>query len=138
MVDGVIMMKKHVIILSTVLVLLLGGFLVFNIFVPKTNISTTTASLTYIYDGRDINTSLSNEEGELLKNIFNDKRLYSDDPSCGFTEDVSIRFEDMVFCIACDNCPIVKLGSKYFKISTTDRKTVEQIFEKYGGSFPCV
>jgi hypothetical protein len=138
MVDGVIIMKKYIIIISVILILLLGGYFMFNIFAPKINISSTSASLTYVYGSQNINTSLSTEEGELLKSIFNNKRLYSDNPSCGFTEEVSIRFENFVFCIACDDCPIVKFGNKYFKISTVDRKTIEKIFEKYGGSFPCI
>ncbi len=132
-------MKKYVIvIISTVLILSLGGYLIFSAFAPKTNISAERASLTYIYNDKAISKSLSNEETEALKNLFNNKRLYSDNPSCGFTENVSICFDALVFCIACDDCPIVKLGNSFFKISKNDRETVDQIFEKYGGSFPCV
>ena len=132
-------MKKYTLFfVSAALILLLGGLVTLNIFTPKTNISTVNASLTYIYEERRVNTPLLPEESLLLKNIFNNKKLYSDTPSCGFTENVSVRFNDLVFCIACDDCPIIKLGNKYFKISTSDRKTIEQIFEKYGGLFPCV
>lgn len=136
--DGVIMTKKYVIIILLVLALLLGGFLMFNIFATKTNISAENASLVFVYNGKEINSQLSNEESILLKNIFNNKRLYSDNPSCGFTENVSICFDDLVFCIACDDCAIIRLENKYFKISKSDRETVNQIFEKYGGAFPCV
>lgn len=135
---GAMVMKKYIIIVSVVLILLVGGGGMFGIFNPRTKIISTSACLTYVYNTQNINTLLSDKEGNLLKDIFNNKRLYSDNPSCGFTEDVSICFEDMVFCVACDGCPIVKLGNKYFKISTSDRKTIDQIFEKYGGAFPCV
>jgi len=116
----------------------LGENIVASIFGPKINITTTTANLIYVYDGKDINETLSSEESELLRKIFNNKTLYSDNPSCGFTEEVSIRFDDLAFCIACDDCPVVKLGEKVIKISIKDRKTIVQIFEKYGGKFPCV
>ena len=121
-----------------VLILSLGGYFMFNNLAYKTNISDTTAWLTYVYDKQKISEPLSPEESELLKNIFNNKRLYSDHPSCGFTENVSIRFDNLVFSIACDGCPIIKVGNKFFKISKKDRETVNQIFEKYGGTFPCV
>lgn len=132
-------MKKQVIILvSVVAILLLGGYFMFNVFTPKTNIHNTNASIKYVYNYININTQLTAEESETLRNIFNNKRLYSDNPSCGFVENVSIRFDDLIFCIACDNCPIMKLGNKFFKISKDDRVIVNKIFEKYGGTFPCV
>jgi hypothetical protein len=132
------MLKKYIVITSIALAFLLGGLLVFNVLIPKTNISAENASLFYVYDDIEINEQLSLEESVLLKTMFNNKRLYPDNPSCGFTENVSIRFDDLVFCIACDGCEIIEFENKYFKISKSDRETVNRIFEKYGGLFPCI
>ncbi|NLP35258.1 MAG: hypothetical protein GX359_08715 [Clostridiales bacterium] len=131
-------MKKYIIITVSFFLFLFMGVIVFNIFYPRVDIYDTKASLTYVYNDKSIKTQLTDEESLLLKEIFNNKKLRTDNPSCGFTENISISFNDLVFCIACDDCPIVKLGKKYFKISKSDRETVEQIFKKYGGSFPCV
>jgi len=132
-------MKKRIIIsIIAIVILIIGGYFMLNILSPKVSILGTNARLTYIYSDKNIDISLSAEESETIKNMFNGKKTYSDNPSCGFTEDVSIRFDNLIFCIACDQCPIVKLEGKYFKISKADREVINLIFEKYGGSFPCV
>lgn len=132
-------MKKCIIIsIIAIVILIIGGYFMLNILSPKVSILGTNARLTYIYSDKNIDISLSAEESETIKNMFNGKKTHSDNPSCGFTEDVSIRFDNLIFCIACDQCPIVKLEGKYFKISKADREVINLIFEKYGGSFPCV
>ena len=110
----------------------------FNIFALKTNIPDESARIIYIYNDQKVNILLSDEESDIIRNIFNNRKLYSDNPSCGFTQNVSVRFNELIFCIACDNCPIIKLRNKYFKISSEDREVVNQIFEKYNGIFPCL
>ena len=132
-------MKKSIIILLIVnAILTTRGYFMINILFPKVRILDANARLTYIYSDKNIDISLSAEESERIKSMFNGKRTYSDNPSCGFTENISIRFNNLIFCIACDKCPIVKLGDKYFKISESDREIINRIFEKNGGSFPCI
>lgn len=133
-------MRKRILITSIIIIviLIIGGFFMLNILSSKVSIPDTNARLIYIYSDKNIDINLSAEESETIKNMFNGKKIYSDNPSCGFTEDVSIRFDNLIFCIACDQCPIVKLEGKYFKISKADREVINLIFEKYGGSFPCV
>lgn len=132
-------MKKRIIFISTiVLILILGGLLVINTLFPKVNISTEKATLNYNYNKENISVELNEYESELLRKIFNGKRLYRDNPSCGFTENISIRFGDLIFCVACDNCPIVKLDNKYFKISEIELQKLHNIFKSRGGVFPCV
>ena len=132
-------MKKYtLVVISVVLGLLVAGLLTFNLFSPETKITSALANMTYVYGGQEIREVLSPEESQLLRSIFDSRRPYSDNPSCGFTEDISISFGSLVFCIACDDCPIIKFGNKYFKISEEDRETINQIFEKYGGTFPCL
>jgi len=135
-------MKKHITIsIITVVILILCGCFMVNLFSFKVNISGTNAKLTYIYNAENNaenkNVTLSAEESEIIKNIFNGQKTHFDNPSCGFTKNISIKFNSQVFCIACDNCPIIKLRGKYFSISETDRETINRIFEKYGGLFPC-
>lgn len=132
-------MKKYIIISTiAIVILVIGGFFMLNIFSLKVSIPDINARLIYIYSDKNINVSLSAEESGIINNMFNDKKTYFDNPSCGFTEDVSIRFDKLIFCIACDQCPIVKLEDKYFKITKADREIINQIFNKYGGLFPCV
>lgn len=132
-------MKKRIIIsIIAVVSLIIGGYFMLNILSTKVSILDTNARLNYVYNDKNINVNLSADESKTIKVMFNGKRLYNDNPSCGFTENVSIRFDNMVFCVACDKCPIVKWGNKYFKISEGDREIINLVFEKYGGYFPCV
>ncbi|KIR01133.1 hypothetical protein P261_02913 [Lachnospiraceae bacterium TWA4] len=66
------------------------------------------------------------------------KRQYKDEPSCGFNKNISISFGDMVFCIAYDECNVVKLNDRCISISEEDRQKIDKIFEKYGGHFPAI
>ena len=127
-----IKLKKTLIILTLALVTILFVSCTKAITVPEAN-----AVLTFKYNGNDIVVELSAEESETIRTIFNNKRTYQDNPSCGFTENVSVRFNDSVFCIACDNCSMVKYQGQFFSISDDERETINQIFEIHGGFFPC-
>ena len=96
------------------------------------------AVLTFKYNDNNITVTLNEEETKTVKDIFSNRRLYKDNPSCGFTEDISVRFGETVFCIACDNCPIVKYQDRYFSISDAERETINLIFKNHGGFFPCI
>lgn len=84
---------------------------------------------------------MKQEDLNEVKKVLNNKRLYNDNPSCGFNENVSIEFNNKeVFYIACDGCPIVyyKKENKYLKLSEEENTVVREIVEKYGFYFPCV
>jgi len=130
--------KSTILALVGAVLLALGGCAIFSGIFPPTSVPDEVATLTYVYGGKAIHASLSAKDAKLIRSIFNNKLQYDDNPSCGFTEDVSIRFGDLVFCPACDGCPTIKLGNRFFGISWSERHTLEQVFEKYGGSFPCV
>ena len=102
------------------------------------NIPDTNAVLVFKYSDKNIEVALSSDESKTIKGIFDQKRLYADNPSCGFSEDISIRFGDLVFCVACDGCATVRLNDRFFSVSDSDRAVIDQLFEKYGGFFPCV
>ncbi len=121
------------IILGTIgismLVIIFGYF-----FVCRTKITTSEAEL--IYGSKSY--ILSQEESDVLKEIFNNKLLYFDSPSCGFGEDIAIKFGELIFCIACDNCGTIRYGDMYFSISDKDREVINQIFINNHGRRPSV
>lgn len=133
-------MNKKTFFVICIIIVTIGGIIVFSMFTGRLNISSKNAILTYSYNNVNINQPLTEDESQVIKEMFNGKRPYTDNPSCGFTKDVSVEFSDMIFCIACDSCPIIKIDNskKYIKISENERQELEKIFNKYGGSFPCI
>lgn len=98
------------------------------------------AEITYNYGDKNIKASLSESESNELSDIFSGKTVYSDNPSCGFSENVSVKISGKVYMPACDGCEIIKvgLGFEYFNISDAERDSLDEIFAKYGAIFPCV
>lgn len=92
----------------------------------------------YEYDGTTIKGDLSKDDAKTIAEMFNGQELYFDNPSCGFTENVSVSFDGKKFCIACDDCPIIKYGSKYFSISETQNRELRKILTENGFHFPCI
>lgn len=101
------------------------------------------AHLRYKYVDKDIAEPLTEEETVAVREILKGKRAYRDDatPSCGFNEEISITFGDQIFCLACDDCGIIKIAGEenlYINLTDAQRDAIEAIFEAHGGSFPCV
>ena len=92
------------------------------------------------YEDVNIETELSSEHLKEITNMFNNKELYFDSPSCGFSENVSVKIDNQTFCIANDMCDIIyiKESNKIFYIGDTDNERLRDILEQYGFSFPCV
>lgn len=104
---------------------------------------TDTAYLTFKYCGKDIRAKLTKSEIDEIRNMVRDKDYVFDEGlSCGFTENISITFEDILFddtvCVACDTCDVLKIGKKIIDITPQERERINKIFEKYGGYFPAV
>ena len=123
--------------------LIICAFLILVLFASCSRVSVSSdalAELTYKYGDVSVSEALTKEESEQLSNIVNGKTLYAGDPSCSFDVNISFQLGDRVFCPACDSCGKVKdcKTGKYFNISDAERETIEEIFEKYGGHFPCV
>ena len=77
----------------------------------------------------------------ILKTLFDGKIMYRDNPSCGFSETVSIIFDQkQTFCIAQDNCPIVywKEKNRYITLSEDEKNQLRDLLEPYGFCFPCL
>ena len=94
----------------------------------------------FIYGEKRINTEISSEDVALIAQIFEGKKLYSAEPSCGFTENVSVIIDGQTFCVANDDCAIIYLKekNKYFDISDEENIRLREVLESYGFSFPCV
>ena len=86
--------------------------------------------------------ALTKEDAEVMFGLFDGQVLYRDDPSCGFSEEVSVSFNDgaHVFWFAQDSCPIVyyKNSDKYLSLSDREQRSLYSILKKYGFRFPCV
>ena len=64
----------------------------------------------------------------IIKEIFNGKELFRDNPS----------FDNITFSVACDGCPIIKYKNKYFYVSEIELEQIHNIMKKYGAKFPCI
>lgn len=99
-------------------------------------------TVVFKYAEYDINEELTSEEEQIILDILDNKRLVKDNPSCGFDDDVSIRFNngEEIFSIACDECGIIywKNKDKYFGLTDSENETIRNILKEHGFVFPCV
>ncbi len=100
-------------------------------------------TLTFVYKSDNINVVLEDSESEKIISILDGNRyisIFSAAPSCGFSENVSLKIGNQIFAIARDNCNNIHdiTNSKYFDISKEDMDYIRSVFIKYGGYFPCV
>jgi len=98
------------------------------------------AVLRFVYGEENIFQVLTPEEAEQVAEIFDQKILLTDSPSCGFDEDISITIDGQVFAVARDNCGIIQHcdSGRYFPVSEEDISFIHDLFEQYGGDFPCI
>ncbi len=143
MVERSVVLKKRCLIMFVVIfmliVVLLGVFWLKNNRVKIEFVKD--AKACFIYGDTNNVHCLSDEELTIIKDIFNGKRLYKDNPSCGFNEDISIKFSELqTFCIACDACPIIywKEENRYIRITEDEKEQLYNLLETYGFFFPCV
>ena len=92
------------------------------------------------YGDMDIMHMLSDEDSETVRTVFEGKTMFSDSPSCGFSENVALVVAGNTYCIACDDCGIVYhvKEDKYFNLSDKENKALRELLGEYGFSFPCI
>ncbi len=131
---------KKIIIAGVVVTAIFGFTFLYSILPQNVHIQTSSAQVVYINGDVQFKETLTNEDALAVYAVFNGKTLKADSAPGRFTSNVSIRFGEQIFYIACDRSPVVKLQNKdkYFPITQGDRKLIESIFEKYGGTFPCI
>jgi len=132
---------KYIIIGFIPLVLIFLYFLIFPevVYVPDCETGEITC-VEYSENNQEIRLTktMSEEDTEVIKEIFSKKRkLYFDSPSCGFYGH-SIRLGNQEFYPACDTCNTILYKTKYFNVSEKEIAEIHKIMEKYGAKFPCV
>lgn len=132
---GDFMNKK---IFIPIIIILLASFalLSFNTVGFK---ETNTGTAKFVYNDINIETQISDEDLEQIINIFKNKKLCIDSPSCGFSKNVSLKIDNKTFCIANDTCGVIYLleKDKYFHIDNEENKLLRNILRRYGFIFPC-
>jgi hypothetical protein len=99
------------------------------------------AEVCFIYGEVVVSENLDDKEVEMLKEIFDNKIMYKDTPSCGFSKDISVRFnQSQTFCVARDTCPIVYWmeEDRYIRLTDEEKLLLYNLLESYGFEFPCV
>ncbi len=105
-----------------------------------------TVTLTFITDftenNKNIQVTLTDEEAEEVISIL-DGNVYDPTggvPSCGFSNDISLKVGNRTYAIARDTCNYIQdCGNlKYFTVSDEEMTYIHELFEKYGGEFPCI
>ncbi len=133
--------EKNIWLLSAIIfiVILLGGI---YLRLDKVNMdSVKKVEVCFQYGNTNAINQLSDREVASVKTIFNGKKLYKDNLSYGFSEAVSIKFDDEhTFCIARDTCPIVYWEEKnrYIRLTEDEKTQLYNLLEPYGFIFPCV
>ena len=131
--------RKLIAILSIIVIALIGCVLLIP---QRTDMAFVEAGqVTFVYDGKNVHTALSEEDLNEIIKMFDNKLLYDDFPACGFSESVSIQLnESEVFCIACDGHNLVywKNRDRYFAVSKKEIVLLHELLSKYGFFFPCI
>ena len=92
------------------------------------------------YSDINVSTTLSHEDAEVVRDMFNGKIALPDSPSCGFGEDTALIIGGNTYCIASDTCPIIYLAEedKYFHLSDEEIEILHNLLAEYGFKFPCI
>ncbi len=101
----------------------------------------TEAKVCFQYGDVNVLQNLDDEELAIIKGIFDGKKLYKDNPSCGFSESILIKFNEyQTFCIARDTCPIVYIleADRYLKLTEEEKTRLYNVLEAHGVFLPCV
>ena len=88
----------------------------------------------------DIHQILTQEETDALAAIVNGKSMSFENSSCGFYRDVCFIIDGTRFCPACDTCNGIRVYGIGMEITVSqeDIQFIHDLFEKYGGEFPCI
>lgn len=128
--NGVDFMKKKTAVIITI-VALCAAIAFFA--VPKISFYICDPTVYFNVKGYNrVETKLSAEDAQSIRRMFEGKSSYFDSPSCGFTENASIKIGFSTYMPACDGDEIVKSGLMYFNLSDKENKELRRILKKYG------
>ena len=134
-------MKKQVLIILLALMLFIGVIIFFINSSHTYTKATASGSVTFVYDDINISKKLSDEDLNTLIELFDNKKLYKDNLTCGFSKNIAVIFDESeIFCIACDECPIIYYwnSEQFFKLTSQENELLRSILTRYGFYFPCV
>lgn len=131
-------MKKYIVRVSSLLLVLLMIFSFSSC--SKVEVAEGEMIAVFQYGDADITKPLSDEDSEIVRKIFNRKSLFSDSPSCGFSENIALIIDGNTYCIACDYCGKIYNveEDKYFNLSDEENGTLRNMLCEYGFTFPCI
>lgn len=143
-------MKKSMgkfIVLSLVVVLLVVGVLWFVrgglAFVMLNRESEGSIVYTYEYNDVSFESELTPDEVSAVVDILNGKSLHSTliaYPACGFDPEIAVIIGGVRYAVALDGCgTLVECHTlRYIDLSNDEIAVIHEIFEKRGGTFPCI
>ena len=131
-------MKKHIARVSFLLIAILVVFTISSC--SKVKVAEEEIVAVFKYDDANITKTLSGTDADMVRKIFNGKNLFSDYPSCGFSEDVALVIDGNIYCIACDTCGTIYdvKKDKYFNLSDEENEALRNMLCEYGFRFPCL
>ena len=130
---------RVVMLVTTICILLFG----ITALLPRTSIDLVEqGNVAYVADDQNIQRYMEKEDYDLIVNLFNDKILYSDNPSCGFSKDYAIYMngDQYIFCVARDGCPTIYCHNErlFFRLTQEEHVMLVDLLKKYGFTIPCV
>jgi hypothetical protein len=135
-------MKKIIWVVCVVITISIVGIIFYLSIHRIDTMQIDNGEIRFVYRDSNINTKLYDKDETYIKELFNKRRLYKDNPSCGFSENVSILFNEgnIKFFIAQDSCPIIYYANKdkYFKLTDDEAASLRSLLEDYGFIFPCI
>ncbi len=138
-------MKKGITIIAAALIcvcLLVGvaGYFVYNHFFVNTA-GFETAQAVFVYNEKNIDKTMSENDMDTLKNMFNGKSTIGGEPRCGFNDSIAVVFNgDKFFLIANDDCGSVYYKNEdiYFTLNDKENAQMREILKRYGFEWPCL
>ncbi len=131
-------MKRHIAIISCLMLIV---FMLFSLSAcSKVEVTKGEIVAVFKYGDSDIEKQLSEKDAQTVIDIFDGKSMFSDAPSCSFTEDVALIINENTYCIACDTCGKIYnvKENKYFNLSDKENEILRNLLNEYGFTFPCV
>ncbi len=141
------MKTRKILLVAAIAVVVLGVVLVIIKYKNSTIEldSADTGKVTYVneYTGVSFTDTLTDKEMELVVSVLNgktQKSLISGASSCGFSKDISVTINGVIFGLARDKCGVLLNYNDmcYVYISDEERELIESVFKSRGGEFPCI
>lgn len=131
-------MKKLISLVNAMLLIVLMLFTLSSC--SKVEISAGEMVAVFRYGDTDITKPLSDEDSEIVREMFNGKNLYSDSLSCGFSENIALIIDGNAYCVARDDCGKIYNveKDKFFNLSDKENSILRNLLCEYGFTFPCV